>query len=128
MNNYDRLVSLGLIYPLSSDEIYRRDRILDKVAEGQKVRDAPEWVCFRSDDQFKHINLTGKDKCKSAELIMSKLYHWEAHRMCNRLNNHDPELPKNPQGYYQGMYKYATISDWLEFSHSKDQITFFEEE
>ena len=124
MNHFERLANINLLHPLSEEEQYKRDRILDRVAEGEQIKDIPEFVVFRSDDEYRHIILPDEMCCRTAELIMQKLYHWEAARICDHLNYKDPDLPfrNEKRGYKQRLYKYSTMSEWERWLKSGQQM------
>ena len=130
--NRERLIALGLYKPLSSEEIARRNGILARMAEGEKVDSCvrPNMCVFRSDMPYTHILLSGDQCCKDAELIAEKVTYWEAQQLCNRFNWNDPKLPLTyPKSLYRHhLYKICSLEDWAAWLAEKAQISFFDRE
>ena len=122
------MIERGLLKPRSQDEEVKRNGILKRIEEGEKIKDAPIFCVFRADEPYTHVILDGKHKCKTADLIEEKLYCYEAHVLCTRLNNHDDRLPlrhsKSP--YRQALYKYCTMTDFQNWKDDMAQVSIFD--
>lgn len=123
MNHRERLIAAGLYKPLSDDSLYTRNSILQRMDAGENIKDAPIFCVFRRDKPFAHIILDPPRRCEFAELIADKLYSYEAHRLCDRLNFHDPEQPSGRSGHYLGMYGIAVREDWEQWEAESGQLS-----
>ena len=128
MSVRDDLIERGLLKPRTQDEEAKRNGILLRLAEGEKIKDAPNLCVFRSDEPYTHVILDGKHKCKSAELIEEKLSCYEAHVLCTRLNNTDEELPLRHEKslYRQALYKICSMQEWNAWKDEKAQVSIFD--
>lgn len=122
MNHRERLIAVGLLTPLSVGSVYERDRAIERAKQSRGTKDLPQFCVFRRDEWTRHIILDGEKECKSAELIESKLFSYEAHVLCSRLNFHDKEQPIGGCGYYLGMYGVCSMTDWEEWWSRHAQI------
>ena len=124
----DDLISRGLIHPKSSEEEAKRNGILMRISEGEKIKDAPIYCVFKADGPYKHIQYDGEKRCKSAELIEDKLYSYESHVLCTRLNDNDDKLPLTWEKslYRQSLYKICSMSEWKEWQDDMAQVTIFD--
>lgn len=126
----ERLIACGLFSPLSSEEIIRRNGLLARLNNGEKMDSCvrPDMCVFRSDGPFTHVQLSGDHCCKEAELIADKLTYCEAQRLCERLNWNDPKLPptypKSP--YRQTLYKICSMKEWEVWKAQKLQMSIFD--
>ncbi len=130
MTHRERLISNGLLVPLSDDAIYNRNGILLRVKAGEQIDYIPNWCVFRRDEQFRHIILEGKDECQSAELVADKLFSYEAHVLCDKLNFHDKEQPRAKNWLPPvGMYGICTMEEWEAwYQRYLAQVSLFEQE
>ena len=127
-SNRERLIEAGLFRPLRENVIYYRERLLDRIAEGEKVYVPPVYCVYRADDPFSSIYPEDKKRCKEAELISDKLTSYEAHALCDRLNNRDPEQPRGKQHLPPlGMYRICHVSEWEAWEQNQEQIRFWGE-
>lgn len=112
--NKEKLISMGFIHKLSIDEESRRNGILFRKANGEKIKDVPNMCVFRADDQFKHIILSGERQCEEAELIADKLFGTEAFALATVLNRKDETLPfRHPKSVYrESLYKVCSQEEW----------------
>lgn len=127
----ERLISNGLLHPFSMDEICRRNGLLKRIADGEKMDSdkKPIFCVFRADGAHKHIILTGDSCCKDAELIAEKLMFYEAFILCNKLNAKDTDLPlwHEKSAYRQELYKVCSIEEWNEWTARNAQMSIFNE-
>ena len=124
----ERLISSGLFSPLSPEETARRNGILERVANGEKIKDIPAYCVYRSDAPYNHVVFEDAKRCKDAELIAEKLLYFEASRLCHRLNYDDPELPlTHPKSTYkQSLYKICSKGEWDIWAAQKLQMSIFD--
>lgn len=123
MNHRERLIAVGLYKPLSDDSLYTWNSILQRMDAGENIEDALIFCVFRRDKPFSHIILEPPFRCECAKLIADKLYSYEAHRLCDRLNFFDPEQPSGRSGYYLGMYGIVSHDDWEQWEAESTQMT-----
>lgn len=124
MTHRERLISAGLLVPISEDAAYQRKGIIQRARAGEKIDYVPNWCVFRKDKPFGHVLLDGEDECQSAELVADMLYSYEAHVLVDRLNYHDKEqTPRtNPWLPPLGMYGICTMKDWAEWENRHAQM------
>ena len=126
----ERLISNGMLHPFSQDEICRRNGLLKRIADGEKIAscDKPLFCVFRADEQFRHIQLSGDRCCEDAELIAEKLMCHEAFRLCHELNTKDTDLPLHHEksAYRQELYKVCSIEEWNEWTARNAQMSMFD--
>lgn len=126
----ERLIESGLFFPLSNEEIARRNGIMQHVTErrtqGDKCKgiDIPEYCVFRADKPLCHIQLSGNKCCEDAELIADKLFSYEASRICHYFGIHDTEQPPRPLKGLPPfeMYRMCTRAEWDEWVAQRAQI------
>lgn len=121
----DRLIAEGLYKPLVPYDIEKRNGILLKKANGEKIADLPILCVFRRDEPTNHIFEVPGRECQSAELIADLLYSWEAWSLVNWLNNHDKQQPPRPNPFHPLMEMYAicNMDDWAAWEARHAQIT-----
>lgn len=124
----ERLMEMGLYTPLSSEEIAKRNGMLQRMKEKKENASGyPCFVVYRSDDPYRYASsLMNKEKrAHDAEKIAEKLYSWEASKLCFKLGSNDPDQPKRPikETGYLSMYKYCTVYEWEEWQNEKRQIS-----
>ena len=128
----ERLIDSGLYSPLLPEEIARRNGLLARLADGEKMDSCvrPNMCVFRSDGPYTHILLSGDHCCQDAELIADRLTYWEAQRLCDRLNWKDPTLPlTHPKSLYrQSLYKICAMGEWDIWASQKAQMSIFDTE
>lgn len=123
MTHRERLITSGLLVPISEDAIYQRDGILHRIEAGEEIDYAPNWCVFRRDKPFTHVILNGKNECQSAELVADKLYSYEAHALADKLNFHDEEQPRcKPWLPPTGMYGICTMTEWENWESQHAQM------
>lgn len=125
MTHRERLISAGLLCPLSEYAIYQRSGILFRAKEGEKINYVPRWCVFRRDEPFHHVIAADEEhECQSAELVADMLYSYEAHVLVDRLNYHDKEQPPMANRWLPplGMYGICTIRDWEEWENKHAQM------
>lgn len=125
MTHKERLISIGLLTPISEDDVYQRNGVLLRVKEGEKIHYVPHWCVFRRDEPFHHVVAADEDhECRSAELIADMLYSYEAHVICDKLNYHDENQPPRAKPYLPpvGMYGICTMKDWMEWEKRHAQL------
>ncbi len=125
MTHKERLISIGLLAPLSEDAVYQRNGILLRAKEGEKIHYIPHWCVFRRDEPFHHVIAVDEDhECQSAELVADNLYSYEAHILVDKLNLHDEEQPKSVKPWLPpvGMYGICTMEDWEEWENQHAQM------
>ena len=128
----ERLIACGLYTPHSLEEAARRNGLLARMSNGEKMDSCirPNMCVFRSDGPYTHILLSGDRCCKDAELIADRLTYWEAQRLCDRLNWDDPTLPLTyPKSLYrQSLYKICAMGEWDMWATQKAQMSIFDTE
>ena len=128
MSARDDLIERGLLKPRLQEEEAKRNAILKRIEEGEKIKEPPIYCVFRADSPYTHVVFDGYLKCKTADMIEEKLYPYEAHVLCTKLNNQDDRLPlkhiKSP--YRQELYKICTMSDWQFWLDDMAQVSIFD--
>lgn len=125
MTHRERLTGMGLVRKIPDEELLRRNEILFRLQQGERIQSTPVWCVFRRDRPHSHVCLNGEDECRDAELIADELYDHEAVDMARKLNREDPEQPmrESPRLPRCGMYAICTMEDWAEWEMRHSQMT-----
>ena len=59
MSARDDLIERGLLKPRNQDEEAKRNAILKRIEEGEKIKEAPIYCVFRADSPYTHVMLDG---------------------------------------------------------------------
>lgn len=119
----ERLIEIGLYEPLPPSVLRDREKILERSRNGEKIKDKPCHCVIRVDGAFRQLwHPDEEDRCQNAELIAEKLYSWEAWNLVSRLEQKDDQQPKSRAGYFLGLYRICSISDWEEWEAQHSQI------
>lgn len=127
----ERLIEMGLVFPLSSEEEAKRNGMIQRMKESKWGPSGyPCFVVYRSDDPYRHVVLSGDKCCREAEMIADKLYSWEASKLCFKLGQKDPEQPRRhiKDTGYLSLYKCCFMNEWNNWVNTKAQTTLFDGE
>lgn len=123
----ERLISAGLVTPMTATEIARRSIFLARKAKGEKITNAPIFCVFRRDEPHRILYNIPGEECEDAELIANYLFSWEAFQLANNLNLNDKQQPPRPNPTLPPlpMYAMCEMSVWEEWEARRAQITMF---
>lgn len=120
----ERLIAAGLLEPMTGSRISERNGILFRIAQGEEIKEKPIFCVYRRDEPYNHVIAPSEHTCKDAELVVDRLYSYEAYRLCDRLNARDEGQPRTPNGlWYMHMYAICTMEDWADWEMKTAQIS-----